>query len=239
MIQDQNLRVEATSETEMYVRVRGGTVNTGSAKVVIGDQKVGPFTVPGSGNSRIDLVYVTSAGALAIQQGTAAVSPSVPAYGNKLVLAEVRVVNGDTNIIWDRITDARAFLAFPQVSSTQMIESTGTDDVTYSTAAWATIPNMSVSITTTGGLVHIVGGLNMRWSTELYNDFRLRVDGVVQFTRRLEMGDSQGYIDWTVDFYKQLSSGAHTVDLQWYRVQANITQEGSTYKRYLQAVELG
>ena len=238
-IQDQNLRVEATSETELYVRVRGGIVNTGSAKVVIGDQKVGPFIVPGGGNSRIDLVYVTSAGALAIQQGTAAVSPSVPAYGNKLVLAEVRVVNGDTNITWDRITDARAFLAFPQVSSTRMIESTGTDNITYSTAAWATIPNMSVNITTTGGLVHIVGGLNMRWATELYNDFRLRVDGIVQFTRRLEMGDSQGYIDWIVDFYKQLSSGVHTIDLQWYRVQANITQEGSTNTRYLQCVELG
>jgi len=53
------------------------------------------------------------------------------------------------------------------------------------------------------------------------------------------MGDSQGYIDWIVDFYKQLSSGVHTIDLQWYRVQANITQEGSTYTRYLQCVELG
>jgi hypothetical protein len=113
VIQDQNLRVEATSDTELYVRVRGGRFNSGNTTVKIGDQKVGPFAVPGSGLSRIDLVYITLGGAVGIQQGTASVTPSAPSYEGKLVLAEVRVVNGDTNITWDRITDTRSFLNHP------------------------------------------------------------------------------------------------------------------------------
>lgn len=111
-VQDVVLKVEATSETEMYVRVRAGRIQTSSACVSISEQKVGPFAVPGSSNSRIDLVYITAAGAIAIQQGAAAPSPSVPNYGGKLVLAEVRVVNGDTNIPADRITDVRSYFKF-------------------------------------------------------------------------------------------------------------------------------
>lgn len=237
-IQDKNLRVEATSDTEMYVRVHGGIVNTGSAKVRIGDQKVGPFVAPGSPNSRIDLVYVTSAGALAIAQGTAAVSPSVPAYGNKLVLAEVLVVNGDTNIAWSRITDARAFLAFPQSSSVQKVESDGTDNISYNVTDWADIPNMSVNITSTGGLVHVNGSVWIRTDGDDYSDFRLVIDGVPQYTRRLGMGDHQRYLEWNVSYYTSLSAGLHTIKLQWKKVTTTIYQDGSSYKRFLQAVEL-
>ena len=238
MIQDQNLRVEATSDTEMYVRVRGGVVNIGSAKVRIGDQKVGPFVAPSSPNSRIDLVYVTSTGALAILQGIAAVSPSVPAYGSKLVVAEILVVNGDTNITWDRITDARAFLAFPSSSRTQVVESEGTDDISYNTAAWANIPDMSVNITTTGGLVHVNGSVWIRTDGDDYSDFRVLVDGAVKYTRRLGMGDHQRYLEWNISRYFDLSAGAHTITLQWKKVTTAIYQDGSSYSRYLQAVEL-
>jgi len=239
MVLERNLSVEATTASEMYVRVRGGTVNTGSAKVRIGDQKVGPFAVPSASNSRIDLVYVTSAGAIAIAQGTEAVSPSAPAYGGKMVLAEVTVVNGDTDLTWDRIADARSFLAYPQSSTTQMIESTGTDNISYNTAAWATITDMSVSITTIGGIVHITGSVPLRWGADrYYNSFRLRIDGEVKWTRRLETGDDQGYVNLDVNYYASLAAGVHTVDLQWYRDQVIMYQDGSSYMRYLQAVEL-
>jgi len=238
-IESQNLLVEATPDTEMYVRLHGGVVNTGSAKVVIGDQKVGLFVAPTGANSRIDLVYIDSTGAPQILQGTAAITPSAPAYGSRLVLAEVKVVNGDTTLTWDRITDVRAFLAFPQTSTTQMIESSGTDDITYSVAAWATIPDMTVNITTVGGKVHISGCVPMAFaSDEYYNAFRLRIDGVVQFQRRLELGYHQTYVAWDISFYADLAAGAHTIDLQWYREQANILQAGSSFKRYLQVVEL-
>ena len=119
--QSHCLKVEATPETEMYVRVRGGVVNIGLSKVVIPDQKVGPFAVPSAGLSRIDLVYVTYAGAVAIQQGTPASTPTVPSYVGKMVLAEVRVVNGDTNITWGRITDARSFLSYPSIPDEETI----------------------------------------------------------------------------------------------------------------------
>lgn len=237
-IQEQNLRVEATPDTEMYVRLRAGIVNTGSQKVVIGDQKIGPFAVPGGGNSRIDLVYVNSSGSPDIVQGVAAVSPSVPAYGNRLVLAEVRLVNGDTNITWDRITDARAFLSFPQTSRTQLVESTGTDDISYNVAAWADIPNMSINIVTSGGLVHVTGSVWIRTDGDDYSDFRVLIDGNVQYTRRLGMGDHQRYLEWVISEYKTLSAGSHTVVLQWKKVTTTIYQDGSSYMRYLQAVEL-
>jgi len=206
--------------------------------VRIGDQKVGPFVAPSSPNSRIDLVYVTSTGALAILQGIAAVSPSVPAYGSKLVLAEILVVNGDTNITWDRITDARAFLAFPSSSRTQVVESEGTDDISYNTAAWANIPDMSVNITTTGGLVHVNGSVWIRTDGDDYSDFRVLVDGAVKYTRRLGMGDHQRYLEWNISRYFDLSAGAHTITLQWKKVTTAIYQDGSSYSRYLQAVEL-
>jgi len=239
VVLERNLSVEATPDTEMYVRVRGGVVNTGSAKVRIGDQKVGPFTVPGSSNSRIDLVYVTSAGAVAIAQGTEAVSPSAPAYGGKMVLAEVTVVNGDTNLTWDRIADARAFLAYPQSSSTQMVESTGTDNVSYNTAAWATIPNMSVNITTVGGTVHIAASVPMRYGDDrYYNKFRLRIDGEEKWVRRLEPGEDASVVNLDVSYYVNLAAGAHTIDLQWYREQIVMYQDGASFMRYLQAVEL-
>lgn len=102
------LKVEAS--TGLYVWLRGGKVQTASGFVAVPDQNVGPFTVPSSPNSRIDLVYINSAGAVQIQQGTAGTSPVAPNYLNKMVLAEITVVNGDTGILATRIKDVRAFL---------------------------------------------------------------------------------------------------------------------------------
>jgi len=127
-VQDIVLRVEATSETEMRVRVRAGRVQTSSGYVLISEQKTGLFAVPSSPNSRIDLVYITDAGAIAIQQGTATPSPSAPDYNGKLVLAEVRVVNGDTNIPADRITDVRSFISSPMSASGDIFGSWTTKD---------------------------------------------------------------------------------------------------------------
>lgn len=113
LIQERNLQVVATPDTEMYVQLHGGNFNTGNALLKIGDEKIGPFTVPGSGLSRIDIVYIKFDGSIGVVEGTPAVSPTAPSYVGRLVLAEVKCVNGDTNITWDRITDARAFLNPP------------------------------------------------------------------------------------------------------------------------------
>ena len=108
--QHRFLSVAATGNDGMYVRLQPGKVQTGSGYVFVPRQLVGPFTVPSVPNSRIDLVYINSSGLAAILPGNAAPSPSVPDYGNRLVLAEVTLVNGDTSISDDRVKDVRAFL---------------------------------------------------------------------------------------------------------------------------------
>jgi len=110
-VQDIFLRVEPTEDTEMYVWVRGGRIHTSSQCVVIPEQKVGPFSVPGSPNSRIDLVYVHTDGTIKIEQGSQGISPFTPDYKSKLVIAEIRLVNGDTDIVASKITDVRSFIS--------------------------------------------------------------------------------------------------------------------------------
>jgi len=109
-VQDLFLKVESTIASEMYVRLRAGKIQNDAGYVFIPEQKVGPFAVPGSSNSRIDLVYIDTDGTAKILQGVAAVSPSAPSYGGKTVVAQVRLVNGDSNISSDRITDVRSFI---------------------------------------------------------------------------------------------------------------------------------
>lgn len=109
-VQDIIFKVEKSTELELYVQLRAGRVHANSGNIIVPEQKVGPFSVPSSPNSRIDLIYIDSVGSIQIQQGTAAVGPVVPDYNNKLVIAEVRLVNGDTHIAANRITDVRAFL---------------------------------------------------------------------------------------------------------------------------------
>ncbi len=107
------LKPEATEDTELFVYVRAGNVHAATGNVNIATQKVGPFVAPPAPNSRIDLVYVNTTGVLAIDQGTAATSPTVPEYAGKLVLAEVLVANGVTDISASVITDVRQFVAYP------------------------------------------------------------------------------------------------------------------------------
>lgn len=123
-VQNNFLKVEATEDSELYIWVKAGKIQLSTGTIHIAEQKVGPFSEPSSPNSRIDLVYVTDAGALAIAQGTAAVSPSVPDYGSKLVLAEVRLVNGDVNIVSSRITDVRPFITGKTTIADNSITST-------------------------------------------------------------------------------------------------------------------
>ena len=107
-VQDLFFKVETSSG--MYVQLRAGKIQDGSQCIVVPEQTVGPFNVPGAPNSRIDLVYVDTDGTVTIKQGSQAVSPSAPDYESKLVLSEVKIVNGDASIPADRITDVRSFL---------------------------------------------------------------------------------------------------------------------------------
>lgn len=126
-VQDLFLKVETS--TGLYVQLRAGRIHTGSASVFVPEQTVGPFSVPSSPNSRVDLVYIGATGTPAILQGSAAVSGSqvAPDYGGRLVVAEVTVVNGVTSITADKIQDVRSFLTQPSIpdDSTIAVNSSG------------------------------------------------------------------------------------------------------------------
>jgi len=109
-VQDLFLKVESTGVSEMYVQLRAGKIQNDTRCVFVPEQKVGPFAVPSSPNSRIDLVYVDTDGTPKILQGTPAVSPSAPNYDRKLVVAQIKLVNGDSSIPSSRITDVRSFI---------------------------------------------------------------------------------------------------------------------------------
>lgn len=65
-------------------------------------------------NPRIDLIVVTSAGALAVRAGTAGANPKPPARtANDVVIASVYVPANDTAIATTQITDRRVTPAFP------------------------------------------------------------------------------------------------------------------------------
>jgi len=120
--QDLFLKVEPSESNELRVRIRAGRVQTGSGVVYIADQKSDLFTPPDSG-SRIDLVYITDEGSVAIDSsGTPGTDPSPPSYDGRLVLAEVTLSAGDTNITADKIRDVRSFLSYPLLPDGETIE---------------------------------------------------------------------------------------------------------------------
>jgi len=166
---DLFLKVEATSDTELRVRIRAGKFQTSGAVVDISDQKSDLFVVPGS-NSRVYLVYVTDAGAIAIDStGTIAASPSPPAYDGKMVLAEVTLASTSTNIADSMIKDVRGFLSSKVVSDDVSIELNAEGKLqvkayhgiqTFTINGTFTVPVgiNQVKVICTGGGGHIIDG---------------------------------------------------------------------------------
>lgn len=72
------------------------------------------ITTADATNPRLDLIVVTSAGALAVRAGTAATAPKPPARtANDVVIAIVYVPANDTAIATTQITDMRVFPPYP------------------------------------------------------------------------------------------------------------------------------
>jgi len=117
---DLYLKVESTGETEKYVRVRAGRIQTNEAVVEIADQKILLDACPT--NTRIDLIYITAAGLVAVVKGTASASPTVPNYDGRRVLAEVTLTTGYTSIPQTSIKDVRNFVTLPAVPDDITIE---------------------------------------------------------------------------------------------------------------------
>lgn len=98
-------------------------------------------------NPRIDLIVVTSAGALAVRAGTAAAAPKPPARtANDVVIASVYVPANDTAIATTQIKDRRVTPPFPLcIYRTTAAETTNTTaaaiDILDKTNSGVIIPN--------------------------------------------------------------------------------------------------
>lgn len=109
-VQDLFLKVEPTGKTGLLVRVRAGRIQIASAKIDIPDYEISLGTAP-IATKKIYLVYVTAAGAIAIDAtGAEAAVPVAPTYKGKLVLAEVTLSIGDTVVTAAEIRDVRNFI---------------------------------------------------------------------------------------------------------------------------------
>ena len=106
---DLFLKVEPTDPASMKVRVRAGRVSYGLQNFDIYEQLTSTFTAPSS-NPRIDLVYIDTDGTVKIKTGTEGSPPTPPSYDGKIVLAEITLVPGMTEITEDDIKDVRAFI---------------------------------------------------------------------------------------------------------------------------------
>lgn len=145
-VQDLFLKVETLS-LGAYVQLRAGRISDGTQSIFIPEQRVGPFSDPGATNSRIDLVYIASDGTVTILQGTAAVSPVAPDYGNKLVVAEVTVVNGLPGITLDKIKDVRSFITSVAIPAGNIL------------GVWESKLNSTIYQAATDGRVHAYSAL--------------------------------------------------------------------------------
>lgn len=97
-------------------------------------------------NPRLDLIVVTSAGALAVRQGTAAAAPKPPVRtANDVVIAVVYVPANDTAIATSQITDMRVFRngVIPIYKQTaQRVQNNSTSTVSlFSNGSGLVIPN--------------------------------------------------------------------------------------------------
>lgn len=120
-----------TGGADMTPAVAKGAVLSNGVLYAIAGADVTIGTADGT-NPRLDLIVVTSAGALAVRAGTAAANPKPPARtANDVVLAVVYVPASDTAIATTQITDLRML----RENGPICIYRTTTAEVTNTTAA--------------------------------------------------------------------------------------------------------
>jgi len=99
--------VTAQGTPDMTVAVAKAAVLTNGVLKAVAAAN-GTITTADGSNPRLDLVVITSSGAIAVRAGTAAAAPKPPARtANDVVLAVVYVPAADTTIAANQITDLR------------------------------------------------------------------------------------------------------------------------------------
>ena len=205
VIRPGDFKVTPTSPASMSVQVAAGLAaidgdNVARQGVYIAENdgavNVGPFTAPGSGLQRIDLVVLRdfdqspdggSAGSdqqtLAIVQGTPLASNPVPPAvpSSALVLAQVLLTNATTSIAASAITDRRrrahAGLARPAARAFASAVSVATGNGAG---------NATASFASPTGLAYDVDGM---WSSSTPNRLTVRTPGIYRVTGHVAWGD--------------------------------------------------
>lgn len=154
-----------TGGADMTPEVAKGAVLSNKTLFAIAAGTV-TITTADATNPRLDLVVVTSAGALAVRTGTAAAAPKPPVRtANDVVLAVVYVPANDTAIATSQITDMRMMrehgpiTIYSQVA--QRVQANSTSEVSiFSNGSGLTIPNglflsgRQIRVTTGGNVLH-------------------------------------------------------------------------------------
>lgn len=192
--------VTAQGSPDMTVAVAKAAVLTNGLLRAV---TAGNVTVPAADvtNPRIDLIVVTSAGAKANRQGTAAAAPKPPARtANDVVLAAVYVPAAATTITTARITDWRVV----RTQGPILIKKSTTPVATNTTAAAITV----ATVTLPSGL--FLSGKIMR--LRAYGNY-LANSGTPTFTLTLAYGGSTFFLDVTVATTTDADRGAWHLDL--------------------------
>ena len=109
-VQDLFLKVEPTVAASMYVRIRGGRVSYGTSNFDIADQ-LSPLLLAPPSNSWVVAIQVNTSGVIVATYGSAAASPTAPAYGGLITLAEITIASGASTVVASNIKDVRGFVS--------------------------------------------------------------------------------------------------------------------------------
>jgi hypothetical protein len=118
MTMNQFLQVKELDTPAMAVFVNGGVATYGNSKIIVAPQVSPTISLTGivAGQGRIDLIYVDPSGDILVSEGnpaplTGVGSPPLPnTYSNKIVLAEINLVYGQTSILQNDIVDVRPYI---------------------------------------------------------------------------------------------------------------------------------
>jgi hypothetical protein len=121
------LKVIPTETPSKLVRINQGYINYGTAKKFVPTQTYDlTATIAGIVTSKIIVLYVDENGAIQkYSTGTDSATPTVPEYNNKIVLAEITLTAGMTQITTAKIRDTRLLVGAGINASTLFPSMTG------------------------------------------------------------------------------------------------------------------
>ena len=177
----------AQGSPDMTVAIAKGSVLSNGELFAVAAANA-TITTANATHPRLDLIVITSAGAIAVRAGTAAAAPKPPARtANDVAIAMVYVPANDTTIGTSQITDMRVFAGPRPVVlkkvTTPVVTNTNNSIFTQFTL---TVPN---GLFTTGKIIRVRMGGNL-----------LANSGTPTWTLTISYGGSSMFIDTTTGY---------------------------------------